>query len=316
MPSVIKRKTSHVQQSGFQIYAGDEPRPGGYRGILKNVNLVKSKGDNLMFTAVVEFQAKDGSDKKQYDGYATFPMIPLTDAESNVQREQALYLAVCGKKDADTKTDVDPSKFKAGDGQKAKVLSIGGVNPEGKVVNVRMRNEVDNRPESNGAMQLKCDLIFAVRGEEPEAADEDIEDDETDEEGLPLYEEDDLKTKNLVALRKILVDELGQDAAEMKAEKSKAALIELILELQEDEDEDDDEEDEDEEDEQDEDEDEEEDEEDDKEAEIRSEVEGMDRVSLKAAIKKRDPEFKVLKSTTDEALREALVALMLQDPPF
>jgi len=309
MPSVIKRKTSHVAESAFKIYAGDEPRPGGYRGILKQLNMVKSKGDNLMFTAVVEFEAKDGSDKKQFDGYATFPQIPLTDNESNIQREQALYVAVCGKMDADIKVDGTPEKFKAGDGQKAKVVSINGVKPEGKVVNVRMRYEIDNREGMNGAQQLRCDLIFAARGESPVVDEEDdIEDDEeTDEEGLPLYEEDDLKTKNLVALRKILVDELDQDAAEIKAEKSKAALIELILELQEDEEEDEDEEDEEETDEE---------EDEDKEAEIREEVDGMDRNVLKAAIKKRDSAFRVLKSTTDEALREALVALMLQDPPF
>src|SRR5690242_17989861 len=118
MPSIMKRKTSHVQPSGFELYTGDEPRPGGYRAIVKQLNVQKSSNGNLMFTGVVELHAKPGSAKAQYDGWAGFPMITLTDVEANVQREQALYLAICGKEDADTKTDVDPSKFKDGDKQK------------------------------------------------------------------------------------------------------------------------------------------------------------------------------------------------------
>ena len=323
MPSVIKRKTSHVAESGFSIYDGDEPTPGAYRAVIKQLNMQKSAGDNLMVTGVLELKAKDGSAKKQYDGYPVFPMIPLTDAESNVQREQALYLAIAGKKDADLVTEGDPAKFKKGDKQKTKILKVGGVNPIGMEVNVRLRLEADNREGANGAMQLKADQIFKVRDSEQshEVPEEDDIEEDGDEEGLPLYEEEDLKSKALAALRKILVDEFGMEETEAKAIKTKAALVEKILELQEEDadadEEEDEEEDEDEEDESDEDEDEEDEEEDDDpEHAAREELAGMERTALKVALKKRAVEFRVTTKTTDDEIREALVPSFLEDPPF
>jgi hypothetical protein len=318
MPSVIKRKTSHVAPSTFTVYAGDDPRPGGYRGVIKQVDIVKSKGDNLMLRPVIELKAQAGSEKAKYDGYPVFPNIVLTDTEANVQREQAFYMAVCGKQDADITADGTPEKFKAGDGQKCKVTKIGGVNPVGKVVNVRLTMSAasDEYPS-----RLECNMVFAASdgGSIPVETD-DVDDIEGDVEDADEYEEDDLLKLGLPALRKILVEEFGVAKEDAAALKKKADLVSEILEAQagDDEEEDDEEaeEEEAEDDEEDEDEDEEDDEEEDKEAELREEFGAFNRVQLKAEISKRKPDFKFLKSHTDEALLEKAVELALEDPPF
>lgn len=314
MPSVIKRKTSDVEKSPFQVYAGDDPKPGGYRAVLKFVNAVKSSGDNVMLKPVLELKAAPGSEKAKFDGYPVFPQIVLTDNESNKQREQSFYLAVCGKTDVDISCDVDPGKFKPSDGQKAKVLKIGNVKPENIVVNVKLRMKP---AQGDYPAALECDLVFASRDQQDGAASSDEEDAEDDEE-VAEYTEDELLALGLVALRAILVDEFGMDAAEAKLLKQKAKLVEAILNAQQDDEEDEDDESDSEEDDEEEDEDDEEedDEEDDAEAAAREEAAGMDRTQLKTAIKKRQADFKFLKSQSDEDLVEALVKLILTDPPF
>ena len=326
MPSLVKRNLSKVPDSPFTMYAGDTPTPGGYRAVIKQLSVVKSSGDNLMYKGVLELKAKPGSDKAKYDGYPVFPQFVMTDNESNQQREKALYIAICGKADVDIKVDGKPESFKPSDGQKAAVQSIGGVSPVGKVVNVSLRFEPDNRPEANGAMQLRADMIFADREGGVEEVDDVEEDDIEDDEEVAEYTEDELNALALAALRAILVDEFGMEAADAKAIKSKKALVSEILDQQADAEDDEDEEDEDEDaddvedeesDEEDDDEDEEDDEEeDDQEAEIREELGQLDRAGLRAVIKKREPAFKFLKSQTDEALLEKAVELRLQDPPF
>lgn len=321
MPSIVRRKTSDVAESPFAVYAGDDPRPGGYRAILKQVKIGKSSGDNLMFKPILELKASAGSDKAKFDGYPVFPNIVCTDNESNKQREQAFYLAVGASKDPAISCDVDPSKFKPGDGQTAKVLKIDKVKPEGIVVNVKLRYEQDNRPEFAGQQQLKCDMIFASRDgtgvstDEEDAESDSIEDDvEEDGEEVELYEEDDLLKLALPALRKILVEEFGEPKDDAAKIKSKKALVDAILAAQDEEGEDDDEEDEEDE----EDEDQEEDDEDDEDPEqaLREQFADLDRNGLKAAIKKRQGDVKFKTSQTDEDLLEILVELAKQDPPF
>lgn len=322
MPSLVTRKLSGVADSPFQVYAGDEPRPGGYRAVVKQMNVVKSSGDNLMFNLVLDFKALPGSDKAKYDGYTAFPRIVSSENEYNQQREKAMYIALCGSADVAVKVDGKPESFKPGDGQKAKVLSINGVNPVGRVVNVSMRIE----PASGEyPARLAPDMVFAVRGDDEgddvDASDieDDIEDEgSTDEEEIVLYDEDELTAMGLPALRKLLTDEFEMPAAEAKLLKTKAKLVEAVLaaqeELAEDEDEDDEEEAEEDDEELEEDEDEEADEdEDDPEDELRAELAELDRNGLKARIKKLDPTFKFLKSQTDEDLIEHIVKT---EPPF
>jgi hypothetical protein len=320
MPSLAKRDLTKVADSPFKVYAGDEPRAGGYRAVIKQMHVVKSSGDNLMFNVVLEMLAKVGSEKAKYDGYPVFARVVITEAESNQQREKAMYLAITGSASVETKVEGQPEKFKAGDGQKAKVLSMNGINPVGKIVNVQMRLEPATEDYPS---RLSCEMIFAARdeGDSEVASTPDIEDDEEGGEE-DLYTEDDLTGLGLPALRKILVDEFEMEASEAKLLKTKAKLVEAILAAQ-DEALEDDEEDEDEEDEhgdeeleegeEDDEEEEDEDDEEDPEAELRSELAELDRNALKARIKGTDPAFKFLKSQTDEMLVEWIVK---NEPPF
>jgi hypothetical protein len=285
------------------------------------MNIGKSSGDNMMLMPVIELKAAAGSEKSKFDGYPVFPVVVLTDNESNMQREQALYLALGAKADADIVADGAPEKFKAGDKQKCTVKTIGGINPVGKIVNVKLRMSAgtDEYPA-----RLECDLIFAARSEAGQDdttsvdEDEDIEDDVEDE--VELYEEDDLLKLGLPALRKILVDEFGEPKEDAAKIKSKKTLVEAILAAQEEDEEDEDDESDaeeaDDEDDEVEEDAEEEDEEDDAEAEFRAEFADLDRAGLKAAIKKRAPDTKFKTSQTDEDLLELAVELALQDPPF
>lgn len=321
MVKLVKRDMSKAAESTFKVYDGDEPRPGGYRAIVKQLNMQKSSGDNLMYAPVIELLAKPGSEKAKYDGYAIFPTIPLTENEHNQTREKAFYVAMTGKDVVSPNVDVDPGKFKPGDKQKAKVIDLNGIKPEGRIVSVNLRRST---PTDDYPSRLECDLIFAARDADAgaeDAASDNIEDDEEvegAEEDDILYEEDELMEMGLPALRKILVDEFGMKTPEAKLLKTKAALVETILNAQvdmsDDEEEPEEDEDEDEElEEEEEDDEEDEDDEDDPEAELRAELAELDRNGLKARIKKLNPDFKFLRSQTDADLIEHIVQT---EPPF
>ena len=322
----MKRKTSHVEaRRNFAPYEGPTPTKGTYRGKINKLVVEKANSGNLMYFAVVELEARAGNNRAaEYDGYPAMGRIVLTDKEANLSREQALYLAVSGKEDADVRTETDVAKFKNGDRQQSKVLKINGKDPLGVYVLVEL---VENEYEGETRMQL--DTIYPTRDQnagtqvagqtkpvkEPEP-DDDVDDEETAEE----YEEDELKALGLPALRKILVDEFEYSAEDAAALKTKAKLVGEILDAQTDargEDEDDETDDE----EVDEDEadgDEEEADDEDREAEIREEVEALSRNQVKAALKKykvhADRVFK--KTESDDALQEELIQMRLQDPPF
>jgi hypothetical protein len=312
VPKVIKRSTKGVTQR-FKIYDGPEPTPGVYRGIIKKAVGQMSSGGNIMLTNTVELEALPGDKRSQFDGYPAFARIVWGDHDTLKEREQAYYLAIAGKEDADVAFAGDPTKFKAGDKQETPITKVGGKNPVGAVVLVRLKNSGD--PEYPG---LDTDGIYPtrdvdrgagkqVKGQTKPIADEEEEDLEDEE--MEAYDEDTLKGMSLAALRKILTDEFDEDKETAATLKSKAKLIAAILEAQEADLQDDDED-------LDDDEEEEDDEEDDREAEIDEQLEAMDRNAVKAALKKRQADRTFKKSESDDDLKAELKELMLQDPPF
>lgn len=322
MPKVLKVSTKGVVRR-FTPYDG-EPIPmrnASYRAKIAKATMSKSSGDNLMINLVCILEALPGDDRAKYNGFPAVGRIVLGEADMLQERLQGFLLAVCGKEEAEIKTAGDPTKFLKGDKQNTPVISVGGKNPVGTYVNVYMQKEPADGEYSE---RMAMDQVFPVRdsvgGEKVTGAtdmDEELEEDEGDD-AVVEYTEDDLKGKNLAALRKILTDEFDQDADEVAAIKKKAELIDSILSLQDEEDSDDDEEDEDDLDEEEDDEeleDEEEDEED-KEAEIEETLAGMDRKALKAELVKRSPGRKFKASESDDSLREELKDMMLEDPPF
>lgn len=315
MPKVLSRKTSHVK-SAFSVYDGDDPRPGVYRGVVKQLALQKASTGAIMVYHVIELLAKDGSNKAQYDGYAAIGRIVFGDSDMQQEREQALFRAIAGKDDVDIAYDSAFDKFKDGDKQRAKIEKIGGVNPIGKIVLVRITS--NDNPDYSG---MQTDGIYPARNEDgngtadvPQDPDEDIDvdvDDEDGDEEIEDYTEEELTAKSLAALRTILVDEFEMDAKEAALLKQKAKLVSAILEAQSalDEDEDEEEDEEVEEEELDEDEDEEEEDEDDPEVAIRAELAELDRAGLKARLKKLAPAAKVTTKMTDDDIRELIVPL-------
>lgn len=329
MPKVLKARTKGVVRR-FTPYDGPPlpERNGAYRGKITRATASKSSGGNIMMNFVVVFEAAPGDPRAEYDGYAAFPRVVMGEHEMLQERLQGLLLAVCGKEDADLKFTGDPTKFQSGDKQTTPIESIGGVNPVGRIVNVYMQPKA---AEDNYPARMEADQIFPCRdqnsyagskvdgatdpGEEPEEEPEEAEDDAVVAEA---YSEEELKGKSIPALRKILVEEFDGDEDEAKELKTKSKLIAAILEAQEEaEDEDLEEEDEDlEEEGEEEEEDDAEEEEEDAEAAIREELADLDRKELKVKLKQLDPDAKVTTKMSDDDIRELIVPLALEEPPF
>jgi hypothetical protein len=326
MPSIV-RDTTGVQQRGFTPYEGSEPVKGFYRAKIKKVSLQKAKSsDSLMFAVVAEFEASASRpNAAQYDGYPAFMYLTLGDHDALKEREQAFYLTVSGKEKANIKTEGDANKLKRG--ESTKVTSINGKDPVGSYGLVEMRLEEDKREGHEGEQSMRADAIYPTRdqiagkqvaGQSSAVADEDDEDLDEDEDGNAVdeYTEEDLKGKSLAELRRILSEEFEVDPSGIKG---KANLVGEILDAQADlRDDDEDEDLDEEEDDEDLEDDEDEDEDEDQEAEIREEIQAMSRRDVQAGLKKYDvhKDRKFKKSETDEDLREELIQMRLQDPPF
>lgn len=313
MARIIKRSTKGVSQR-FALYDGPTPTRGVYRSKITSANVYISGNNNpvLYFVAVAE--AREGDPRAKYDGYASHVRITLGDADALKEREQALYLAIAGKEDAEIKAE----KNITAEDKQNKILSIGGVNPVGKYVNVNLRDSGDP------TYPIDVDGIYPIRGEQGGSKSKAPADEEAEEaEELELYEKNELQKKSLAALRKILVDEFEMDEDEAKELKQKSKLIEAILEAQEEDedeelDDEDEVEDEDLEDEDlDEDEVEDEDEEEvDREEEIREELADLTRNQLKVRVKKLNPDFRITTKTDDDAIRDEIVRIEKDAPPF
>lgn len=323
MPKVMQRKTSQVKPS-FNYYDGDDPNPGVFRAVIKKCVGQMSSGGNVMIVTSLELQAKPGSQKSQYDGFFTRVYTVFGEHEIMIEKEQGLYLAIAGKEDADVKFTGDPTRFKSGDKQETPVETVGGKKPVGAVVNVRIVHE-DSQADDNGNTHRvpKGDRILPTRdgidvsgtpvaGSTKAVAEEEPEED--DVEVAEDYTEEDLTSKSLAALRKILEEEFDFEAEATKAIKKKSELVQEILDQQEDSQDEDEDEDDAELDE--EDEDDAEEDEDDREEEIREELGEMSRSELRAKLKQLDPKAKTNTKMTEADIIEMIVPLALEEPPF
>jgi hypothetical protein len=176
MPKIV-RKTSHVEgRQPFGVYDGDVPPRGNYPGVIRSAVLKTSKNDNQYFNVLVELYTEDGP-KSAYNGFPAWTMITLTEKEANIAREQAFYMAVCGKADVDVILDEsDPPK----------VTKIGGVDPVGLPVRVDLR---PNKNPSDETITMQGDGIYkpsegqaapATAGRKPRASRKANEDPDAD----------------------------------------------------------------------------------------------------------------------------------------
>jgi hypothetical protein len=230
----LKRKTSQVPESGFSVYAGDEPRVGVYRGKIKAVRMKKSAANNYYYNALVEFANNDGS-KAQYDGYPAWCMITMTDQEANQRREKSFYRAIGVSEDPEVDFNEPDAKKDAGLIRKIGSKTLTQI--IGTEVLVEMRNRTDNR---DGSSQIQADSLYpaTAKATPPPEPDEDPDEEELEEDVDEVeedeVEEDDvddrraeLEAMTLPKLRKE-AKELGIDAAGQK----KDDLIDSIMDAE------------------------------------------------------------------------------------
>lgn len=320
MPSLKRDVSKANDKTGFEPYDGPTPRKGLYRGLVKSMKIVKASTGRLGFNILVELAAEKGSPAAQYDGYPAFTRLWLGDSEQSQTREKQLYTALVGTPTVNLVYEADDDDKEIG-----KVTSINKKNPVGTAVIVELAADKYNgedRIEGAGVLPLKKKDSSVVEDDEDEDDEDDLTESEDDEEGdeIEVPSEAELKKMPIKELRE-LGEELGVDTDEVKKKLDLvAAILERAEVLDEDEEEEEEEDDdlEDAEDEEEEDDEEEEEDDEDVAAQVRAELEELDRTALKARLKESNPEFKVLKRHTDEDLVEAILAAEVGEgePPF
>lgn len=314
MPSIKRAGVkSREVKTGFEAYDGPEPNKRGvYRAKIAQFNYKQFKSGATGYSILLELEAQEGDPKGHaiYDGYPIWTNVVFGDKEAMITREENLNAAL-GVKD-------EPNVvFEDGDlASGVKVKTIGGKNPIGTIVNadIKMTTYMESlRPE--------VDSIFKVRevaSKVSRAVSEPVEDEEESEDEVEPDEEQgyderlaELKGASIADLRTIAESDYDLEIKGLK----KLDLIQAILDEEfpvDDEEEEADEEEED--DEIEEEEPDEEEEEEDDERELRAaELEGLTRIQLKTALRAADPDFKVLKSHSDDDLREAVLAAEFGD---
>lgn len=329
----IKTKVNHKAVNSFLPYDGPALVTGSYNAILKNPAIRTSQAGNIYLNMVFEVAEPKSSEKAKFNGAAIWGRIMFMSEHENAQAVYRTFLEAVGAPSNDPEmahqSDEDLETQKG-----SKLLSIGGKKIEGR--KVRITVGPDNSSDQANAMQVN--LVSPLKDDEdeksgPAAEDEDTEDLEVadDEESEDDTEDEDIQAEmeaRTKELKKTSLAELKEAATEAGIDikgLKKADLVEAIVEWEfsdeeaaedEDEDEEAEEEEPDVEVEDDEEEAEEEEDDEDEEAELREELSGLNRVDLKKRLKGIDEEFKVFKSTTDDALRDAIVEAELNKPPF
>lgn len=321
MPS-IKRSNVKAEEkkTGFESYDGPEPHKRGmYRSQIKQASFKQFKSGAQGFVLLVELEAQKGDpkDHAQFDGFPLFTNLVLGDKEAMLTRESNFYAAL-GVKDGPAIV------FEDGDLEDGvKIKTIGGKSPLGIYVNADIKMGSYNgetRPEVDGIYKLR-ELTTATKPtaieadeDEEEEEDEDLlesdEAEEAEEEQTAEEREAELNGASLADLRKLAKEDYDIKTVGLKKPDLIAAIIdyEFGSEVLADDEEDEEEPDEEEVEEDEEEEAEEEEEDDDERAERESELAATDRNGLKRIIKGLLPDFKVFSKTTDDDLREAILA--------
>jgi hypothetical protein len=317
MPSVKRTgiKSKEVK-TGFESYDGPEPtKRGMYRSKIVQAIWIQFSTGAVGFKLMLELEAQKGDpkDHAQFDGYPIWTNLVLGEKEAMITRENNFYAAL-GVKD-------EPSiVFEPGDvTDGVKIKTIGGKNPVGQYVNADIKlgkYQGETRPEVDAIYKLR-EIVSAKVATEP-IEDEDEEADE-DEDLLETSEdaeaeemtrderETELNGSSLADLKSLATSDYDLDIKGLK----KAGIVSAILDYEYEPGAlsvDDEEEEEEPEEEVEEAEEEEEEEDDDERSERESELAATDRNGLKTIIRGLLPDYKVFKTTTDDALREAILA--------
>ncbi len=306
MPKLV-RKVGNLT-SPFAQYDGPPVKAGVYYATISKMVLTQSNAGNPQFRVWAKFD-DDREGKVQYAGYDSFTMVTLTDNEYSLGREADMYRAITGKRDVDNVNIVLANKDENG---VQAVLKIDGVNPVGRRVGIDMKN----RRQEDGEFEVRPDGIVPCKGAQKVSkatAADDVEEDEDiedDEDEVGLEEEMEAREAELSGMKLAQLRTVAKKAGVETTGLSKVKLIDAIIAVEFADDEEDEDEDED---------------ESNPEQELRDELSGLDRASLKIRLKKADASFKVLRKHSDEDLVDAIVAAELSDedaeedddePPF
>lgn len=244
MPS-LKRKTSHVSESGFSIYTGEEPKAGVYKADIISTKMKMSKNDNMYFNVFLKLVGNTGT-KAEFNGWTGFCMVVLTDKDANIQRERNFYRSVGASE--------DPAVVYNPIEKGGEVTKIDGKKPDGKSVLVSIRYEVSNltganEPRINDILPLadasgpksnlndtsddlveEDDDLLEDDEEEMEEVDESDDEDDEDEESDALPR-DQFESLSIVKLRKAVTEHFGDEISkdDMKG-LSKDEILELLEE--------------------------------------------------------------------------------------
>jgi hypothetical protein len=332
----VKAKAQEVK-SGFESYDGVEPKSGMHRAVIKNIRFKQFKSGSHGFVVLTELLAAKGDPRghKAYDGWPDFTNVVASPADDEPMKEGSQrglsnFLAALGVGD-------DPDiVFEDGDltkGVKLKKIGTKTITAiEGKaIVTVDIGSETYNdetRMRVRNIFKAKEDGVkFDGTTEDEEAEDEtdiDEAEEEAEEDDAEVAEREAELTKLTIVKLRAAAKESGLTAADIKG-LSKEELISAILDeefgVAEDEDEEAEEEsvDEDEveaeDDEEEEEEEEDDEEEDDEEDSARAdELAALDRAALRPIAKELG--VRVLKTMSDDALREAILAAENSETPF
>lgn len=306
MPSLKRNVKNAPDRSGFETYDGPDPIPQGlYEGVIKSVKIQKTRAGDFMFRLLAELDDTSTERKQLTVGFPAWGNLVLMDKEALLAKEKAFYRAITGKQDVE---DVNVVYDDGIDDGAVKVSKVGGKDPVGVRVKVEIQDD-----EYQGKTRSALNAIYPLGktatpakadvDDEPEDSVEESDVDETveTEELDAEAREAELKALGIAALRRLAESDYDLDTKGLK----KAELVEAILDHEfgeegsEEEDESDEEE-----------------EEDDGEEEAEEETDplaDLDRNAIKAQLKENSYTGKILKSHSDDDLREILRGVLAAD---
>lgn len=289
--------------TGFEPYEGPVPKPGVYWGEIMVMRTAEGKDSgNTYLKVMYKLGPNEDPEKNKCAGAPIWDNVVPGEHELQQARLAQLLNAVCGKPKAIVLTDDNTNEVK----------TIGGKKPVGtRVKLVLQRESYQDQPQArvSDVFPLPKDVKWPTGP--VDSSDEELEEEDVEEEA---EEDGDAFEARKEELEGMTLVKLKLEAKKVEGAKTtgKASdIINSILDIEyppveEDEEEESEEVEEDEEA-------EEEVEDEDPAAERREELSSKTRTQLKVLVKKADPDFKVTTKTTDDEIREAIIAAEFPD---
>jgi hypothetical protein len=190
--AVLKRKVNS-KAKGFSPYAGEDPKPGVYRGRIIKAAIREAGTGRLSYSIFYELDAHKPEHKK-YNGYTGFCELYLGDeTEEWAQAGEAAFVkAVTGKDDfqnVNVAYEGKESDFKTPSG--AQIKTLDGIKIDNKLVNINLRMEKEREHDGTtypAELRARGILPWAKPADSDEE-DEDIDATEADDDDAEEQDE-------------------------------------------------------------------------------------------------------------------------------